>query len=389
MEKPLKGMKILDFTYLLPGPFGTMVLADLGAEIIKVENPLNPDLMRLVPPHVDGISAAYAHLNRGKKSLALNLRDEKSREIIFRLAGEYDIVIEQFRPGVMDRMGLGYEDLKLQSPGLIYCSLTGYGQTGSYARRAGHDINYLALSGIESFSGRRDAGPSLSGVQVADLAGGSQNMVIALLAAYIRRLRTGQGEWIDVSITEGVFSLSLFQTAGFLVDGILPMAESEILNGGAFYDFYRTSDGRYLSVGPIEPKFFETFLHAIGMKPPPGDTLLRPEELAEFKREIAARIAGRTQEEWGAIFRDLDACVEPIYNLREALSHPPLAERDVLVRVKSGRGEELEQMAGAVRFGGRRYQAEEVGAELGFHNREILISLGYSEDEIESLRKRP
>jgi len=186
MTPPLDGMKILDFTYLLPGPFGTMMLADLGAHIVKVENPLNPDLMRLVPPFVEGTSAAYAQVNRGKRSLALNLTVPGSADIVRRLVMEYDVVVEQFRPGVMDKYGLGYGALREINPSIIYCSLTGYGQTGTLARRAGHDINYMALSGIESYSGRKETGPAPSGIQVADLGSGSKNLCIALLAAYIK-----------------------------------------------------------------------------------------------------------------------------------------------------------------------------------------------------------
>src|SRR3990172_10956094 len=178
MSKPLDGLKILDFTYLLPGPYGTMLLADMGADIIKVENCESPDIMRLMPPYVDDMSAVYAHVNRGKKSLSLNLKKPEALEIIQRLVREYDVIIEQFRPGTMDRLGIGYEHLAKINPSVIYCSITGYGQTGSYAGRAGHDINYMAVSGVESMSGRKEIGPVLTGIQVADIASGSKNLVI-------------------------------------------------------------------------------------------------------------------------------------------------------------------------------------------------------------------
>ena len=265
MPAPLEGMKILDFTYLLPGPFGTMMISDLGADIIKVENPESPDIVRLMPPHTDGMSALYAHLNRGKRSLSLNLKKAEAREIVLRLVRDYDVVIEQFRPGTMDRLGLGYADLSKVNPSIIYCSLTGYGQTGSYADRAGHDINYMALSGVDSISGRRETGPVLTGIQVADIASGSKNLVIGVMAAFIGRQRTGAGNYIDVSITDGVFAMSVFATAGYLAGGKEPV-RGDFLSGGALYDYYRTSDGGYLSVGPIEQKFFFAFCDCIGVR---------------------------------------------------------------------------------------------------------------------------
>ena len=385
MEYPLKDVKILDFTYLLPGPFGTMMLADLGADIIKVENSTNPDLMRMVPPFVDGISAAYAHINRGKRSLSLNLKQEDSINIIHKLVGEYDIIVEQFRPGVMDKLGLGYRDLKRINDKIIYCSLTGYGQTGSYRSRAGHDINYMALSGVESFSGRKDSGPSLSGIQVADIAGGSKNLVIAVLAAYIQRLRTGKGDYVDISITDGVFSMTMFSTAGFLADGNEPRAESEMLNGGTIYDFYRTSDGRFLSVGPIEPKFFQSFCqitgctHLLSLAGSDADTVDRS------KKEVADVIASQTLEYWVEKFRHVDACVEPVYSPVEAVANPPISERDMIVTIPNESGTSFRQIASPLKFSSGDYTATVAGNTPGYHNKEILRSLGYTDEEIMNL----
>ncbi len=382
MEYPLNGMKILDFTYLLPGPFGTMMLADLGADIIKVENSTNPDLMRMVPPFVDGISAAYAHINRGKRSLALNLKKEEAIEIIHKLAGEYDIIVEQFRPGVMERLGLGYHDLKKINDRIIYCSLTGYGQTGSYRSRAGHDINYMALSGVESFSGRKNSGPSLSGIQIADIAGGSKNLVIAVLAAYIQRLRTGKGDYVDISITDGVFSMTMFSTAGFLSDGKEPQAESEMLNGGTIYDFYRTSDGRFLSVGPIEPGFFQSFCEITGCTHLLSLAGVNEDTMHKSKKEVADVIASHTLEYWVEKFKHVDACVEPVYTMREAVDNPPLSERDMIVTISNENGTQFRQVSSPLKFASGNYTAAVAGNTPGYNNSEILTSLGYTDEEI-------
>ncbi len=387
MAGSLDGMKILDFTYLLPGPFGTMMLADLGADIIKVENPANPDLMRLVPPLVNGLSAAYAHVNRGKKSLALNLAVPGSADIVRRLVAQYDIVVEQFRPGVMEKFGLGWCDLRAVNPRLIYCSLTGYGQDGAYARRAGHDINYMALTGIESFSGTCDTGPVLGGVQIADLGGGSKNLCIAVMAAYIRRLATGEGDFCDVSITDGAFSLSVFQAAGFLAGAPEPERECDILNGGSFYDFYRTADGRYLSAGPIEPKFLVNFLKALGMEELFAGGLLSPEQMAGAKREVARAIAARPLAHWIEVFRGTDACVEPVRTLGEAVANPPIADRGMVITVPGEGGAEFRQIANPIRFDSGRCNAGFAGTALGRHTDEVLTAAGYGAGDVARLKE--
>lgn len=377
MTRPLSGMKILDFTYLLPGPYGTMMLSDLGADVIKVENPESPDIVRLMPPHADGVSAVYAHLNRGKRSLALNLKKDEAQEIVGRLVREYDVVIEQFRPGTMKRLGLGYEDLARINPSIIYCSLTGYGQSGSYADRAGHDINYMALSGVESISGRKETGPVLTGIPVADIASGSKNLAIGVLAAYIGRQATGMGDYIDVSITDGVFAMSIFATAGYLAGGPEP-ARGDLLSGGSLYDFYRTSDGGYLSVGPIEQKFFASFCECIGC----GD--IAPTGIINWnnKERVAAAIAEKPLSHWREVFKNCDSCVEPVYSIGEAVTSPPLSERDMVVRVKTEDGNEVRQIGNPIKFGSGDHYAGTGGVPLGAHNDEILAGLGYSAEQV-------
>jgi alpha-methylacyl-CoA racemase len=251
----LAGLKILDFSTLLPGPFATMMLADMGADVIKVESPDRVDLAKHLEPMDGEISALFGQLQRSKRSLALDLKQAEAREVVYQLVQEYDIVVEQFRPGVMDRLGIGYEKLKKINPKVIYCSITGYGQTGPLRDRAGHDINYLALAGAAGYSSRKNQAPVPAGIQVADLAGGSMPAVIGLLAAVYHLENTGEGQYIDLSITDAVFSLNAMYGSGYLVGGIEPEPESQMLNGGSFYDYYETLDQRYLSVGSLEPQF--------------------------------------------------------------------------------------------------------------------------------------
>jgi crotonobetainyl-CoA:carnitine CoA-transferase CaiB-like acyl-CoA transferase len=264
MKGPLSSLKVLDFSTLLPGPFASLLLADMGAEVLRVESPSRMDLVRVLPPHDEGVSASHAYLNRNKRCIALDLKQAEAVALVKQLVAEYDIVLEQFRPGVMDKLGVGYEALKAINPRLIYVSITGYGQTGPYKDRAGHDINYLALAGIASYTGRRDRGPLPLGVQLADIAGGSLHGVMGLLAAVIQRQVTGEGQRVDVSMTDCAFSLHGMAGAGFLADGVEPQMENQVLNGGSFYDYYRSRDGRWFSVGSLEPHFMQQFCTALG-----------------------------------------------------------------------------------------------------------------------------
>jgi crotonobetainyl-CoA:carnitine CoA-transferase CaiB-like acyl-CoA transferase len=385
MNYPLQNLKILDFTYLLPGPYGTMMLADLGADIIKVENPNNPDMLRMLPPIVNGISAVYAHINRGKKSLALDLKSSEAKDIIYTLIKEYDIIIEQFRPKVLEKLGFGYHDLKSINSSIIYCSLTGYGQTGSYAFRAGHDINYMALSGVDSFSGKKTSGPSLHGIQIADIASGAKNMVIGILAAYIKRQATGEGDYIDISITDGVFAMSAFTTAAYLEGEPLPQPETQMLNGGGIYDYYATSDGRFLSVGPIEPKFFQSFCQAIGYTDILQNVDFSPEAVHFHKKKIAAIIASQPLSHWITVFSNVDACIEPVRTLEEAINNPPLSDRDMIVSITNDKGSVFKQIGNPIKFSSQNYIAHSAGVSLGYNNDEILQSIGYNKHTIQQL----
>ncbi|NUM81173.1 CoA transferase [bacterium] len=240
MPGPLSSLKVLDFSTLIPGPFASMMLADLGAEVLRIEAPHRPDLIRTMPPFAGEVSAWQALLNRSKRSVALDLKKPEAGEIIKRLVQTYDIVLEQFRPGVMDRLGLGYDTLSQINPGLIYCAITGYGQTGPYKDRAGHDLNFLALAGVMSHTGRKTEGPFPLGVQVADIGAGAFGAVSGILAAVIHRLQTGEGQFVDISMFDGMVAWNSLATSHYLVARQNPEWENMLLNGGSFYDFYRS-----------------------------------------------------------------------------------------------------------------------------------------------------
>lgn len=387
MSGPLASLKVLDFSTLLPGPFASLLLADMGAEVLRIESPTRPDLLRITPPQVDGTSASHAWLNRNKRSLALDLKQPAALEVVARLVQDYDILIEQFRPGVMDKLGLGYAALKALNPRLIYVSITGYGQTGPYRDRAGHDINYLALSGLASYTGRRASGPLPLGMQVADIAGGSLHGVIGLLAAVIQRQQTGQGQQVDIAMTDCAFSLHALSGAGYLAAGVEPGMEDQLLNGGSFYDYYRTRDGRWLSVGSLEPQFMQRFCAALGRPELAARGLSpKPAEQQALKREIAEQIETRDFAEWRAVFAELDACVEPVLSLGEALDHPQLQARGLVSEVPGGGATAQRQIACPIKFSTGLPPARHTGAALGQHGVEVLAELGYTPEQIAALR---
>ncbi len=341
MPGPLTSLKILDFSTLLPGPYATMLLADMGADVLRVEAPDRMELTRVMPPHDGGTSTAHAYLNRGKRSLGLDLKKEGSAEVIKDLVKDYDVVIEQFRPGVMDRLGIGYDTLKAINPKLIYCAITGYGQTGPYKDRAGHDINYLALAGVSSHCGRADSGPPPMGIQIADVAGGSHHAVMGVLAAVIHRQQSGEGQFVDISMTDAAFALNAMSGAACLAGGQEQKPESSLLNGGSFYDYYQTSDGRWLSVGSLEPQFSSRLCDTLGLPEIKSFALSQnPEHQQKMKAALKEKIAEQTLAQWQEIFADQDACVEPVLTISEAAEHPQLKGRGMVIGVDREDGSE-------------------------------------------------
>ena len=388
MPSPLQELKVLDFTTLLPGPYATMALADMGAHVLRVISGSRPDVVAYIPPFIPGtdMSAAYTYLGRGKRCMTLNLKDNRALQIIHRLIADYDIVIEQFRPGVMAKFSLDFENLKKINPSLIYCSLTGYGQEGSLHGRAGHDINYLARSGIMSYSGRKESGPSLTGIQIADIASGSNNAIIGILAAVIYRNKTGKGQHIDISMTDGMIAFNAMYGANFLVDGKDPVREKTLLNGGSLYDFYGTKDGQYISFGGLEPQFFSAFFKAIDCPDLiPGG--VEPPDIENVKQRVREIIKTKTRDEWTELFGKVDACVEPVLSLSEALDGVYARERGMVVEVDLLDGKTVRQLGSPIKFSETPPEYKKAGIAPGMHTRDVLLELGYSEEEIENFEK--
>ena len=390
MPGTLDGLKVLDFTTLLPGPYATMCLADLGADVLRVVSGSRPDLVEFFPPFIPGtkISAASAQLGRNKRCMTLNLKDPRAIEIIHRLVADYDIVFEQFRPGVMAKFKLDYESLKAVNPAVIYCSITGYGQTGPMKTRAGHDMNYIARSGIASYTGKKETGPGLVGMQIADVASGSNNAVIGVLASVIHRNSTGKGQFIDISMTDGMIAFNAMYGSGFLVDGKDLDFEEILLNGGSLYDYYETKDGRYISCGGLEPQFFKNFCETIN-RPDliPGG--VSPENIKEVKQEIREIILTKTMDEWMALFNATDACVEPVMTLSEMFNDSLAKERGMVVELPLPDGGKVKQLANPIKFSEAQPVYKSIGVTLasGTHTKEVFSELGYTDSEIEEFEK--
>jgi crotonobetainyl-CoA:carnitine CoA-transferase CaiB-like acyl-CoA transferase len=312
-----------------------MILADMGADVVKIEDPRVGDYLRAFPPAKGGIAGRFLAVNRGKRSLALDLKAAAARDAFLKMVEKADVVVESFRPGVMDKLGIGYATLAERNPKIVLCSISGYGQTGPYVHRAGHDLDYIGLAGVLAMTGPAGGAPQMPGVQIADLAGGALWSATAILGALVGRHRTGRGEHLDISMTEGALAL-LAAEVGNMDCGARPTRGAETLNGGlACYGVYRTKDDRYLAVGALEPKFWIALNTAIG-RPPNVSELISDQ--SKTRGELSAIFLTKTAAEWAAHLAPHDCCVEIILELEELAAHPLHRAREVFFTIDGGAG---------------------------------------------------
>jgi alpha-methylacyl-CoA racemase len=386
----LGGVRVLDLSRLLPGGFCSLLLADFGADVIKVEDTKAGDYVRWSEPRHPGADAtaggaAFLALNRGKRSIRLDLKSDGGREALLRLARGADVLLESFRPGVMDRLGAGYERLREQNPRLVYCAITGYGQDGPFAARAGHDTNYLARNGLLDLTGDPDGPPVQSAGQIADLGGGGLMAAFGILAALRERDRSGEGQLVDVSMTDGALAWLAMDAARYLADGEPPRrGRAELAGGLICYRPYRCADG-WVAFGALEPKFWAAWCAGVGR----DDLAGRQFEAvgSDTHREVEAIFAGRTRAEWEAFNDEHDCCLEPVLALHEALESELVRARGMLVEVD-------QPGAGPVRLLGTPVKlsrtpadpARAGGPALGADTDAVLAEAGYGGDEIAALR---
>lgn len=379
-----RGITVVDLSRLLPGPFCTMLLADLGARVIKIEGPDGGDYARWYPPRTDGHDAGYgaffAAVNRGKESFGLDLKSPEGLDLLRKLLMRADVLVESFRPGVLERLGLGIEALRALNPQLIVCSISGYGQDGPLALRAGHDLNYVARSGVFSLSGPEDRPPAVIPVQVADLAGGAVYAAFSIAAALFHRTRHFAGAHLDISMTEGVLSLLGPMVAMTEAENRRPVRGGEMLTGGIpCYRNYRTADGRFLSVGALEAKFWSQVCDAIGRPDLLTDGYASGERGVKVHRELEEIFAARTLAEWTTVFAALDACVEPVRELHELVEDAHFRARGAIARGPEG----LVALRPPTSPG--TGWSERLPPRLGQQTRTILRDLGLGDEEAEAL----
>lgn len=374
-DAPLEGLRVLDLSRLLPGPAATMCLADLGADVDKLEDPQGGDYLRFMPPLFEGTNAAFRALNRGKRSLVLDLKRPEGRAALLCLLPRYDVLVESFRPGVMDKLGLSYETLHATHPGLVVCAITGYGQRGPLAQRAGHDIDYLARSGVLGLTGPEAGPPQLFGVQLADVAG-ALVAVQHILAALLARTKTGEGRFLDVSMCEASIPFATFGLMSAFAGAEVTRGLSMLAGAIAPFGTYLTKDGRAMALGALEPKFWLAFCDAVGIEGDMAALAPGPHQL-EWKARLRAIFGEKTFLEWCDVAEATDCCLEPVLTPDELLEDPLCVEREVFPRVD---GLPTVRTPGALRW--RTKTAPAQGAE----SEAILAEAGLSREEIAALR---
>ncbi len=393
MSGPLDGIRVIDLSMLLPGPLCSQHLADLGADVIKIENPRVPDMTRYFDaqyategrPVSGEDSAMFRLLNRNKRSITLNVMRPEGKEILLKLLEDADVLLEGFRPGKMEELGLGYKDLRERFPRLIYCAISGYGDGGPLRDFAGHDGNYIARAGVLGLTGAAD--PVVPGIQIADIAGGTLIALSGILAALVARSRTGRGQFVDVSMLDGAFSLMPLQAAEFIATKKNPARGQMPLSGGlANYAVYRTADGRHVMLGSLEERFFRAFLRAAGREDLASH--LDAEQIGFLRKELTELFASRTLAEWAPLFENTEACLAPVHTVEEAFHDPQLQARG-MIRHVSAHGREWLEIGSPFKFSETPVELDRRPAPgHGMHTREVLSGLGFSDLDIEDLKKK-
>ncbi|HZN90868.1 MAG TPA: CaiB/BaiF CoA-transferase family protein, partial [Thermoleophilaceae bacterium] len=386
----LEGIRVLDLSRLLPGGFCSGLLADFGADVLKVEDTGLGDYVRWAPPRYEGAEesaggALFLALNRNKRSIRIDLKSDAGREVLLRLVRESDVLLEGFRPGVMDRLGVGYERLKQENPRLVYCAITGYGQDGPYRDRSGHDMNYLGLVGLLGLTGERDGAPVQAAGQIADIGGGAQMAAFGILAALRERERTGEGQLVDVSMFDGALSWLALVAARYLAEDVNPQRGTLELAGSLIcYRPYACKDG-WVTLGALEPKFWQAWCRGVGREDliekqfsPPG---------SDAHAEVERVFMERTREEWREFASQNDCCLEPVLELDEALDSELVRAREMVVELDQPGTEGVRLLGVPVKLSRTPGAPAGPGPALGEHTREVLAGLGYDESEIGALEE--
>lgn len=384
---PLKGLRVIDLSRLLPGGYATQLLADFGADVVKVEDPQGGDPARWMEPMLEDASLYFVAMNRNKRSLAIDLKQPAGREALLQVLATADVLVESFRPGVMDRLGLGPDLLRERLPRLVYCAITGYGQDGPARLRAGHDVNYEGYAGMLAMNLAANGQPVLPPAQLADIAGGAWPALVGILTALLARGVTGQGDIVDVSMLDGTLALQPLLAVVALATGQAPAPGAMQLHGGdPAYSIYQTSDGLYVTLGALEHKFWARFCTLVDrpdLIPSHGPAVGARRE--EIRAQVAAIFASRPRAEWLALLGDEDACVGPVYTYTEALRDPQIQARQLIRSANLG----MENFAAALAPTPRLVHAapppQQPPPRLGEHSDAILREAGLDDAAIAAL----
>jgi crotonobetainyl-CoA:carnitine CoA-transferase CaiB-like acyl-CoA transferase len=380
--KPLSGIRVLDLTRLLPGAMATLHLADMGADVIKIEDTAAGDYSRTMGRVREGMSDSFRLLNRNKRAMRLDLKQRRGREAFLKLAERADVVVEGFRPGVVAKLGVGYDAVSAVNARIVYCSISGYGQDGPYAQRAGHDINYVGYAGVGDQIGTRDE-PVVPNFQIADLLGGALVPAMGILAALVDARSSGRGRYVDVSMTDAALAHAIFPLLGFLESGKAPSRGSGMLDGGlACYNVYRTKDGRFMAVGALERKFWATLCDILGCPELKEKHIVYGADAEPVKARLEKIFASRTQREWTETFDTADCCVSPVLHVDEALANEQLRARRMVLDADG-----VMQLALPLKMSEFEFGIERRAPVAGEHADEILREAGYGDAEIAALRK--
>jgi len=381
---PLEGIRVLDLTRQAPGPYCTMLLGDLGADVIVVEEP--PGAGRRMEMGMSERAQAFWALSRNKRSVALNLKEPRAQEAFLRLAEKADVVIEGFRPGVVKRLGVDYETVKGRNERIVYCSLSGYGQTGPYAGLVGHDINYISIGGALGLIGTPGSPPAIPMNIIADFAAGGLYAAFAILAAVIARGKTGRGQYVDIAMSDGVTSLLAFPASQYFAAGMVPKPGVEMLNGGyPAYSVYETADGKWLSIGCIEPWFWAELCRALDCEEFIPHQNNR-EKYPEMFEALRSRFKQKTRDEWFEELRQRDICVGPVYSLDEVFEDPHVQARGMVTEVEHPEFGAIKQIGVGPKFSDTPGTVRTTSPKRGEHTAELLEEAGYAAEEIEEMK---
>ena len=388
MIGPLEGVKVLDLTRHPPGDFCTMMLADYGAEVLKVEDLEGGDTTRWSLPKGKKFAASFLALDRNKKSMKLNLKEKEGREIFIKLAHDYQVIVEGFRPGVTKRLGIDFESIKEINPSIIYCSLTGFGQEGPYKGKVGHDINIVGMGGILEISGKKDGPPMIPGVQIADLNGALMS-IIGILMSIINSMKTGRGQYIDISMLDGIIFWLAMIVSKYSMDKRLPGRETILLNGKHLcYRVYRTMDDKYITIGAIEKKFWVNFCKAIGRDDLIEHQFTDINQRNDLLEDVERIFLTKTLKEWLTCFDGLEVCHGPVNNLQEVFSDPHVLFRNMLIKAEHPIEGEYSCVGFPIKMSDGQPKFRLHAPDYGENTEQILKSIGYEEAQICEFKSR-